>query len=149
MVEKKIIAYLGSLHGLYNFSVLLLLVYQASLGLKIRRGRKGGRPNAKAIKKHRRFGPIWVVMGVTGFLAGISVAYLDQGSIFNYPPHFTVGLIIAVSLVTTFVFSRMIKGIKSPWRNRHFALGIFIISIYLLQISIGLRILLSLLDLYL
>ncbi|OGW32762.1 MAG: hypothetical protein A2X59_02065 [Nitrospirae bacterium GWC2_42_7] len=142
MIEKQTIEYLRLIHGAFNFIVMLLFVYQASLGLRIRSNRKKRTITPEVIKRHRRFGPILAVLGITGFFAGISIIYLDYGHILKYPLHFIVGSLIAFSIITTYFISRKIKGAESSYRNSHFIIGLLIISLYLVQIFIGLGILL-------
>lgn len=142
MIDKQIIAYLKLFHGFYNTMVMVLFIYQGFLGLRIRRERKAGIQSFHIIKRHRRLGPILIFVGVIGFFAGGMVVYLDHGHIFHYPLHFITGLLIVLSVITTFLISKRIKGIDDVWRDRHYVLGILIISFYLIQVFLGLGILL-------
>jgi hypothetical protein len=56
--------------------------------------------------------------------------------------HFIIGLIIVFFVITTFLISKKIKGIEDTWRDRHYFIGILIISFYLIQAFLGLAILL-------
>ncbi len=143
MIYRQIVPFLKLVHGSFNFLVMFLLIYQGSLGLRIRKKRRAGeQPNVKFIKRHRRNGPIFALLGCTGYFAGISIVYLDKGKIFNYPLHFITGLFIALSLVTTYLISKKIRVTESPWRTSHFMLGIVILCLYLIQVFLGLNILL-------
>jgi hypothetical protein len=142
MLSRDFIPYLRIVHGSFNTIVMFLFLYQGWLGLTIRRQRKsGGSPTFKIIKRHRRSGPIFVFLGIIGFFAGLTLAYLDHGRVFKYPLHFMMGSLIALSLVTTFIISKQIRSKEPPWRTPHFTLGLFVISFYTIQIFLGLGIL--------
>jgi hypothetical protein len=94
------------------------------------------------IKRHRALGPLLVLLGISGFFAGLSIAYLDQGRIFRYPLHFLFGLAIPAVVLITFAISRRIRPGDSPWRNIHFLFGIALLVLYLIQVTLGLGILL-------
>lgn len=141
MIERQTIEYLRLIHGSYNFIVMFLFFYQASLGLKIRSNRKKRTIIPKIIKRHRRFGPIVAVLGITGFFAGISIIYLDYGHILEYPLHFIVGSLIVLSIITTYIISKKISGTDSPSRKLHFIFGLLIISLYFVQVFVGMGIL--------
>ncbi len=138
-MNKEVIAYLKLIHGTYNTIVVLLFVYQAILGLRIRKS--GNRP-VHIARKHRKIGPVAAVLGIAGFIAGMTVVFLDEGRIFKYPLHFITGLLIASLIVTTYLISRKIKGPDMYWRNRHYAVGLLIICLYLVQVILGLGVLL-------
>jgi hypothetical protein len=143
MIPAEYVDYLKILHGSFNAVVALLFLYQGSLGWRIRKERKaGGQRNVMVIKRHRRMGPIFAVLGVAGYLAGAVLVYLDKGHLVEYPSHLIAGSCIALLIMTTFIFSKMIKGSESPWRTPHFVIGLLILFLYLLQIYIGLNILL-------
>ena len=135
--------YLKVLHGSFNTIVGFLFLYQGLLGLRIRKERKsGGQRDVMVIKRHRREGPIFAALGVTGYLVGVVLVYLDTGHLVEYPSHLITGSGIALLIMTTFIISRKIKGSESPWRTPHFVIGLCILFLYLLQIYIGLDILL-------
>ncbi len=138
-MSKELIANLRLVHGAFNTVVILLFVYQGILGLKIRRSEK--KP-FHIIRRHRKTGPVLAVLGITGFIAGMTIAFLEWGHILKYPLHFITGLTIVSLIITIFIISRKIKGPDPYWRNRHFALGILIIFLYLVQAFLGLGILL-------
>jgi len=142
MIEKEYIAYLRYIHGSFNFLMMLLFLYTGTLGLRIRRARKAGAGAPKEIRRHRRLGPFLVPLGVAGFFSGVTMVTMDVGHLLEYPLHFAVGLLIALSVSLTFFVSRRIIGSSSPWRNVHFALGIIIAALYVLQVFLGLGILL-------
>ncbi|MBA4419193.1 MAG: hypothetical protein C0392_14990 [Syntrophus sp. (in: bacteria)] len=142
MVDKDFLEYLKLAHGSFNIAILLMFFYQGWMGLLIRKRRKGGNPPYFGlIKKHRKLGPILVLLGVAGFLAGPMVVYIDNARIFEYPLHFILGICIAVSLITAYIISRKIR-VGSPWRTPHFAAGIAIVCLYIVQTLIGLSMLL-------
>ncbi len=129
-------------HGSYNAAVYLGLLYQGWLGLAIRKRRKAGADRMPHVLRHRANGPVLVVLGILGYLAGCALAWIDRGRIFLFPGHAGTGLMIALCLVLTFGISRRIKGRESPWRTPHFILGIVILGLYLVQALLGLDILL-------
>ena len=138
-MSKELISNLRLLHGAYNTFVISLFVYQGILGLRIRRSEK--KP-FHIIRRHRKIGPVIAVLGIAGFTAGMTVAFLEWGHILKYPFHFITGLTIVSLIITTFIISRKIKGPEPYWRNRHYALGILIIFLYSVQAFLGLGILL-------
>jgi hypothetical protein len=129
-------------HGSFNALLALAFMYHASRGLAIRRGRKRGEPRVEAVKRHRRLGPLLVVLGVLGFCAGLILVAIDKGRIWEYPPHLVVGSVIVLFLLGQYAVSRKIKGLDSPWRTPHLAVGVGIIVLYVVQILIGISILL-------
>ena len=142
MVSRQIIPYLRLLHGLYNFTMMVLFLRQGRLGLKIRKGRLAGSPPFPLIKRHRRNGPCLAFMGVCGFLSGVIIIGLDSGELLKYYYHYLVGLTLAFLMITTFFFSKLIKGADPHWRNIHLAVGLLIICFYLVQLILGLSVLL-------
>ena len=131
------------LHGAYNTLVALAFVYQGWLGLKVNKSRRSGDGgDFRAIRLHRGNGPILVLLGALGYVAGIALIVLDKGHIFEYRLHHLVGMTIVILLAATFLVSRKIKGPISPWRTPHFLLGLAILGAYLVQFLLGLNILL-------
>ena len=51
---------------------------------------------------------------------------------------YLTGLIIASLIITTYLISRKINGPDTLWRNRHYAIGMLILLLYLLQAFLGL-----------
>lgn len=138
MIGEDLIPYLKLAHGFYNTLIMLLFVYQAILGLKIRRQRIKEKQQFHIVKKHRRLGTFLVPLVLSGFLTGLIVVFLDTGRFLKHPIHFAIGLSIVLSIITTFFISRKIKGIDLKWRDIHFRLGIIIIFLFITQIFIGL-----------
>lgn len=133
--------YLKLAHGLYNTLVMLLFIRQGWLGFGIRKNRINGRPPyLTAIKRHRRAGPILAVMAGGGFLAGLTLTYFDHGQIIHFPYHFMTGTALVLLIGTTYLVSRQIKGLALPWRNGHGALGSIILTLYPIQVCLGLNI---------
>lgn len=134
--------YLKLAHGTFNFLVMLLFIRQGWLGWKIRQSRKAGAPLVSAIKRHRQAGPIAAALGICGFFAGMTLAFIDFGHIFHHPYHFLNGATLALCISATFLVSRRLKGPAPPWRTIHAVLGIVILVLYPLQVLLGLGILL-------
>ncbi len=141
-MNAQILDTLRSAHGIFNITVMALFLYQAFLGLQIRRSRSSGSPSPGAIRAHRRNGPLWMILATLGYSAGLFLVTVDQGKILSFPPHFVTGTLIILLLMTTFVVSRQING-DVKWRNRHLGIGIAIITLYIVQILLGIRLLMS------
>lgn len=143
LIDRQLLAALRLGHAAFNTSVLLLFLYQAKLGLSIRRARKAGATLPfPAIKRHRKMGPILAVLGVLGFCAGIGLVLLDTGNILEFPPHLFGGIGIVALLCTSYVLSRFIKSPDSPYRTPHFIVGILLLVLYVLEALLGLGVLL-------
>jgi hypothetical protein len=141
-IEHSIVSSLRYAHGFYNTLVILLFLHQGSLGLSIRRERRKGSPTAvRSIKRHRRFGPVFACVGITGFLFGLIVVYLDEGHLFEHQLHFIVGLTIGCLITATFLISKRIRAQSEEWRDLHFIFGILIICLYFVQAFLGIGIL--------
>ncbi len=142
MPDKEFMPYLKLLHGGFNFMVFLLFLFQAVLGLKIRSGRKKQEPDYRAVKVHRKTGPVFVFLGVSGFLAGKVLVYLDHGQFMKYPLHYFTGSAITLCIILAFLISRRIRGPEVRFREQHFRFGLAVICLYIVQIFLGLGILL-------
>lgn len=127
-------------HGSFNTALALLILFQGWRGLRIRKNRTGGTPDFKITRTHRKLGPFLALFGVAGFLFGLTLAYIDQGKVFTFPLHAVLGIMIALSLITTFIVSRKIKA-GPLWRTPHFAIGILIVFLYVVQVLVGLTVL--------
>jgi Protein of unknown function (DUF4079) len=134
--------YLKFVHGFYNVLVMVLLFFQGWLGISIRRARRSQAPlPVKAVKRHRKMGPILALLGALGFLVGLVLVLVDTGRVLEYPPHLFVGMAIVILLISTFLISRKIKGPDSPFRTPHFRLGLFVLLPYIVQSFLGLGVL--------
>lgn len=140
MLEKQIIEYMRYVHGAFNMAVALIILYQGWVGLGIRKGRLGGLPDFRAIRRHRSVGPYLVTAGIAGFMAGLVLVYVDQGRVFQFPLHMIFGALIACSLAVTYVISRKIRA-GAPWRLPHFLLGLWLVCLYIVQVLLGLSVL--------
>jgi low temperature requirement protein LtrA len=129
-------------HGSFNTLLALAFLYQAWMGLRIRRGRKKGEARPAVVKRHRKIGPVLVVLGVLGFCAGLTLVLIDKGQVLVYPLHLAVGALIVLFLLGQYAVSRRIKGLESPWRTPHLAIGVGIVLLYVFQILVGLSVLL-------
>ena len=143
LIERELLSYLRLAHGIFNFSVMLMFLYQGWLGFTIRRARRVPSPlPLRAITRHRAFGPVLTLLGGSGFCAGLALVLLSTGNILEHPPHFFAGTLIAVLLIATYWISRNIKGTDSPLRTPHFILGIAIVCLYLVNALLGIGVLL-------
>ncbi len=130
-------------HGSFNALLALVFFYQASMGLRIRRGRKRGEPQFPVMKRHRRLGPFLVALGIFGYCAGLILVLIDKGRVVEYPLHLIVGSVIVLFLLGQYAVSRKIKGPESLWRTPHLAIGASIILLYVVQIVLGIGVLMG------
>jgi hypothetical protein len=143
MAEKEALANIRYLHGSYNILMMLLFFYQGRLGLTIRKARISGSPPPLASKrKHRRNGPILALFAILGFFGGLALVYFDHHNFFEYPIHLFTGFLLSSLILISFALSRNIREEPSPWRRPHFLIGIAVLSLYILQVLIGMGILL-------
>lgn len=134
--------YLRILHGVFNAVLMFLFFYQGWLGLSIRRARRSKTQFPVAtVRRHRRLGPVLALLGGLGFTVGLALALLDKGRVYIYPLHLFAGLAIVLLLISTFLVSRKIRGLDSPFRTPHFFLGICILLLYVTQLFLGLGVL--------
>jgi hypothetical protein len=143
VIKRELLSQLRLVHGGYNFSVMLLFLYQGWLGLKIRRARVSGAIlSFPTIRRHRRAGPVFAGLALLGFLFGLSLVLVDTGNVFEYTPHFAVGFLIMLLLTATIVVSRKIRGQDSVNRQRHFLISQAILACYVLEVFLGIGVLL-------
>ncbi len=143
LIDRQLLADLRLVHGIYNSLVMLLFLYQGRLGFRIRRDRRAHAPlSLPVIKRHRRMGPFLAILGGLGFLTGLTLVLLDTGNVLEHQPHFFTGLSIVVLLIATYRISRDIRGPDSPFRSSHFALGVAILCLYLVNVFLGIGVLL-------
>ena len=143
MISRQILADLRLSHGLYNIIIALLFFYQGWLGLTIRRQRKTGKPSRiTTAKRHRKLGPVIAILSVMGLFTGIILILIDKGNILEYPLHLSVGVTLVLFILVSYSISKKIKGRDSPYRKPHLIVGISILSLYLLQLFLGLGVLL-------
>jgi hypothetical protein len=128
-------------HGSFNTLLAIAFLYQARMGLAVRKGRKRGEPRPKVIRRHRKLGPFLVVLGLAGYCLGLLLVSIDTGRVLEYPLHLAVGSLIVLFLLGQYTVSRKIKGPESPWRTPHLAIGVGLICLYFLQIVIGIGVL--------
>lgn len=129
-------------HGAFNLLIALAFLYQAGMGMAIRRDRKKGSPRAPIIKRHRRLGPLLVILSIAGYGFGLVLVLIDKGHVLEYPLHFAVGSLIVLFVVGQFAVSKKIKGRESFFRTIHLSIGIGIIFLYALQMVIGVGVIL-------
>ncbi|MHB8790558.1 MAG: DUF4079 family protein [Desulfobulbaceae bacterium] len=130
-------------HGIFNGVVMLLFCYQGWLGHLIRRQRlAGAAAPLTAVRRHRRAGPLLVMLGAAGFLAGLLLVMIDKGKVISFPLHFSLGLAIVLTQTAAYIVSRKIRAREATGRQFHRLLGIVILSLYPVQALAGLAILL-------
>ena len=143
MIDKQFIAYFKLAHACFNAATLVLFFYQGWLGFLIRRARLASASMPiPAVRRHRKAGPVFALLGVLGYLAGCILVFLDKGSLLEYPLHFATGTVIALCIGGVFAVSRRIRGAAVPSRVLHFQLGLALLALYAFQTFFGLSILL-------
>ena len=143
MIDKEFIAYFKIAHGFLNLCMMALFCYQGWLGYLIRQARTSGAPvPLDAVRRHRKAGPAFALWGLLGYGAGIVVVLLDKGRVFEYPLHLLVGSLLAGVIVLLYGISRRIKGQDPYYRNIHFIFGMCVLTLYVIQVLLGLGILL-------
>ena len=142
LIDRSIIPYLRYTHGLYNILIFLLFLYQSRLGIKIRKERmQGSTPTSSIIRRHRQFGPLLSIIGITGLISGLIIIFVHNGIFFVFRLHFMTGIAISILIIITYLSSRNIKGRDSAWRTPHFTVGIILICLYFIQTFLGIGIL--------
>ena len=143
MVSKEFIIYFKTAHGFFNLSMLALFCFQGWMGYLIRQARTSGLPAPPdAVRRHRKAGPVFALWGVMGFFAGVITIMLDKGRVLEYPLHFLTGLSIALCIGGVYTVSRRITATDPSFRNIHFVLGMCLLTLYVIQVLLGLGILL-------
>ena len=142
LIGRQLLSELRLAHAIFNAVVLLLFLYQARFGLKIRRARLSNAPLPfPAIKRHRATGPPFAGLALFGYASGIVLVLLHTGKLLEYPPHFVTGTLLVVTLALALLLSRRIKGQESAYRLRHFAAGIVLLLLFFVQAFLGIGIL--------
>ncbi len=141
MLDRHVIANLRPVHGAYNLLILMLFWYQAFLGFSIRRARRAGGINLKAVRRHRKTGPLLAVLALAGYAGGAVLGFLDHGRVIKYPFHFFTGSAIVMLIILSVTASRFITYGREEKRKLHLSLGILLLASYALQAFLGLGIL--------
>lgn len=143
LISRELISILKLVHGLFNLTVMLMFFYHARNGLLIRRARKADTPlPLLAVKRHRKEGPLFALLGAGGFCAGLALVFVDTGNLFQYPLHLSVGTAILLMLIISYRVSRKIAGPAVQLRDLHFRIGLVILALYCLNVLIGIGVLL-------
>ena len=142
LIDIRLLSNLRLAHGIYNTCVMLLFFYHAWIGFAIRRARKAKAPLPfHYIKRHRKMGPVLTVLGIIGFLIGLTLVLIHTGHVLKFPSHLFIGLALVALLLATYTLSRKIKGLDSAHRTPHMFLGITILCLYLIEVVLGIGIL--------
>ncbi len=142
LISRHILSNLRLVHACYNTSIMLLFFYHGWLGITIRRQRRVKAPLPfPVIRRHRKLGPVLVVLGILGFFIGMTLVLLDTGRVLEYPPHLITGLVIVFLVLTIYFVSRKIKGTDSTYRTPHFILGVILLCLYLIEVFLGIGVL--------
>ncbi len=140
-ILRENVSLLKPAHGTFNFMVMFLFIFQAGMGMRMRKARMKGKMLPDIIKRHRRFGPIVAALGIGGYIAGILLVLIDKGKVMEYQPHFVMGSLIVLAIVSVVSASRRITAADSPWRGKHLNRGRYLLFLYGIQIMLGLGIL--------
>ncbi len=93
------------------------------------------------VKKHRTTGPVLTVLGLVGFISGVTIVFMHFGILIKYAFHFAVGSALVFCLIAAYASSRGIKAGVPDGRIEHFAFGLSVLSLYSVQVFLGLGIL--------
>jgi hypothetical protein len=138
-------------HGLAALLLVAAFCYHGALGLSIRSHRKRGSMPVEAVKRHRKWGPVLMVLLFLVYAGGLTIVYLggiekgdcSPGVLLKHPLHLANGTVLSLVLLMAFRVSKRIKGREpSAWRTRHTALGFIILALLALQALFGLAIIL-------
>ena len=129
-------------HGGYNTIIFFALIYQGWIGLKIARQRRTHRErDLLLVSRHRINGPVLALLAFAGYVVGIMLVLSDYGRVFQFVYHGSTALAIIILIAMAVLSSRQIRGMESPWRIRHFGVGLMTLFLYVIQIFLGLDIL--------
>lgn len=143
MLPDGIVAALQVGHALFNGALFLAFAFQGLMGWRIRKRRVAGlQQDFVQVKRHRRLGPVLAALAPLGYLAGLSLTYFSRGLLVRHPGHLAAGTALLLVVGATFLASRRIRGLQSPWRVPHAILGLSLLCAFLVQILLGLNILL-------
>lgn len=134
-LSKQTIENLRLAHGAFNLALFGLFVYQAALGLRIRRARLAGHMDARASKRHRRIGPAAAALAPIGLMAGATVTWLRTGHIMDNAPHFINAVLLIALIASAYSASRRIRG--SLGRDLHRRLALAALAAFIIQCLLG------------
>lgn len=142
LINKYLLSELRLAHGIFNILLLVAFLEHARLGLKIRRARTSASPLPfPAIKRHRKGGPVFAVLTLAGYAFGIFLVLVRTGKLFENPEHLLFGTLLVLLAGTNVFLSARIKGQHSPYRSRHFAAGLALLFVFVVQVLLGIGIL--------
>lgn len=142
-MTREMVPYLQAAHALFGGLLLVAFVYQGGIGWRNRRQRiVGGRPDFTLVRRHRALGPVLALLVPVAYVAGVVTAVIDHGDWYFYPLHLLVGTVLLISLGATVLVSRSIRGLDTPWRERHYLLALATLLLFFVQALVGLAALL-------
>lgn len=142
-VSPSFVPWLQAAHAIFNGALFLAFAFQGLTGWRNRRDRLAGAPmDFKAVRRHRRIGPVLAMLLPVGYLAGLATALVDQARLLRFPQHLLVGTLLLLTVAATAISGRKIQGRISPWRTRHAAAGAAALALFAVQALLGLSILL-------
>ncbi len=141
MISDGTVSALQLAHVSFNGVLFLALVFQGVLGWRIRRRRVAGvLQDFSVVTRHRALGPVLAALLPIAYLAGLITVYLHKGLWVLHSIHLAVGTVLVAIACSMYLVSKKIRGPQSPWRTPHFALGLFLLCTFLVQIYLGLNI---------
>lgn len=141
MVSDRVVSILQLAHVLFSGALFFAMAYQGLLGWRIRHRRVAGvLQDFSVVKRHRALGPILATLLPIGYLAGLITVYLHKGLWVRYPVHLAGGTVLLAIACAVVLVSKKIRGAQSPWRTRHFELGLLLLCAFLVQIFLGLNV---------
>jgi len=136
--------YLGFVHPVMMWVVLVLALYTMYLGIQTRRTRTASSELKSVLIKqrfplrHHQMGAILLALLVLGMIGGITVTYLTRGEIV-INPHLFVGLaMVGVAATATALVPFMQK--QDGLRNVHVALNLVLLGLFGWQALTGVQI---------
>jgi hypothetical protein len=141
MASDGVVSALQLAHVTFSGALFLACAFQGVLGWRMRRRRAAGaQHDFSVVKKHRTLGPVLATLLPAGYLAGLITSYLHKGVWVRFPGHLAVGTALLAIVCAAVLAAKNIRGVQSPWRTPHGALGLLLLGAFLFQIFLGLNI---------
>jgi hypothetical protein len=141
MASDGVVSALQLAHVSFNGALFFVFVFQGFLGWRIRRSRAAGtQQDFNAVRRHRALGPVLATLLPAGYLAGLTTTFLHKGVWVRFPGHLAAGTVLVAIVCAAVLAAKKIRGVQSPWRTPHGALGLSLLCAFLLQVFLGLDI---------
>lgn len=131
------------IHGIFNFGIFFVCIYQAITGIRIRKNRLRQVLNTLLIRKHRKLGPAIFILILTGYIGGLLSVYVMWNETNIHKAHSILGLVIVTFFFIIYLTSKKITVKSIILRKIHLFLGFTALILYFIQIILGANILLT------